>query len=71
MTDNSICIVDFCGYIHPGHFPYSVWADYYPEHHVMTFGGEWQDVPDMPCKREPSEHHAELWAKLHIGGSHG
>ena len=65
-SNNSICIVDFCGYIYPGHFPYSVWADYYPDKKVMTFGGEWCEVPDMPCSTKPTEEIAEKWAKLHI-----
>ena len=66
MAEESICIVDFNGYIHPGHFPTSFWADWWVADKVVTFGGDWCDVPDMPSEMEPTEAEVEAWAEKHL-----
>jgi hypothetical protein len=62
----SVCVFDFCGFIHPGHFPWSAWADYWVESKVCTFGGDWADVPDWYVDSEPSEAAAEAHANAWI-----
>lgn len=61
----SVCVKDFCGYTHPGHFPVSFWADYYPEYGITRFGGDWRELPDMPSKRQPSDAKIKAWLKRH------
>lgn len=65
QTDD-ICIEDFCGYISPGHFPYSYAADYCPQDHVVRFTGDWSDVPDMPSETVPDESAVHAWAEKWI-----
>lgn len=43
----SICIVDFCGYTSPSHFPISFWADWQPDTKLITFGGDWYGLPPV------------------------
>ena len=49
----SVCVIDFCGYAKPGHFPVSYRADY--EEGLVKFGGDWADVPDWVVDHEPTE----------------
>lgn len=53
-----ICVEDFNGFLEPGHFPISYWADYDKTKNVVHFGGDWNDVPDMKSKTLPS--HEEI-----------
>ena len=61
----SVCIEDFCGYTHEGHFPVSFWADYVPSLKITRFDGEWWNVPDMPSESEPTELDVNKWARIH------
>jgi hypothetical protein len=65
LTGPHVCIVDFEGYTKPGHFHTSMWADWYPHHKFVRFGGDWNDVPDMPATSEPTEEAVEAWAAKH------
>lgn len=54
----SVCIIDFCGNSRqPG-----MWCDYWIEQEIVTFGGYWRPVPDMPSKNAPTEDQCEAWA---------
>lgn len=48
-----ICVFDFCGYLEPGHFPISMWADWDGEE--VTFGGEWVNIPPLKTRKKPTE----------------
>jgi len=67
MSDKqeSICIEDFCGRCDG--FPCSFWADWWVDDKVVTFGGEWGDVPDMPSETEPTNEAVNNWARAHGG----
>lgn len=57
--EESICIIDFAGNSRePG-----MWCDYWPERKVVTFGGYWCEVPDMPSDTCPTEDECEEWAR--------
>lgn len=59
--EESICIIDFAGNSRePG-----MWCDYWPEHKVVTFGGYWTAVPNMPSDTLPTEEECEAWAAKH------
>lgn len=60
MTNNSICLVDFCGYSKPGHFPITYWVDYHPDIKLITFGGEWQEIAPVYSEAEPTEDEIEV-----------
>jgi hypothetical protein len=54
----SVCIIDFAGNQRdPG-----LWCDWFPNQNVVTFGGYWCDVPNMPATSEPTEDECEAWA---------
>lgn len=55
----SICLVDFCGYTSPAHFPITYWADWNPETRLITFGGEWCEVAPVLSESEPGEAEIE------------
>lgn len=57
--DNSICLVDFCGYWKPGHFPTSFWADWYPDTKLIIFGGDWHDINPVYSETEPTDEEIE------------
>lgn len=53
-----ICLEDFCG--RWGNFyPVQFWADFDPETRIVSFGGEWADIPDWVTP-QPTE--TELYA---------
>lgn len=54
----STCIIDFAGNARTC----GMWCDYYPDEKVVTFGGYWCLVPDMPAEKEPTEEQCEQWA---------
>ena len=49
-----LCVIDFTGFIEPGHFTTSYWADYDKVKHVVHFGGDWSDIKHMKTSRLPS-----------------
>ena len=57
----SVCIEDFCGRC--SGLPTSYWADW--DGTAVGFGGEWQDIPDMPTDIEPTPNEVNQWAKDH------
>lgn len=59
MKTESVCVVDLCGRY--GNEPANLWADYFPALGVVKFGGMWGDVPDMPCREEPTEDAVSEW----------
>jgi len=66
MPCDSVCIVDFRG--NYNHMPgCSFWADWWIATKVVTFGGEWMDVPDMPSDTEPTQEAVNEWAHAHGG----
>lgn len=48
ITDDSICIEDFNGKFV---FPTAWWCDW--KEGIVSFGGEWEEVPDMPYPNKP------------------
>ena len=64
----SVCVEDFCGYSHPGHFPTSFWADYYPTLGFTRFGGDYWNIPDLYTVTEPTEETINAWERLHAFG---
>lgn len=66
-TNESVCIVDFCGYQSPGHFPRSFSCDWFPEEQLAYFTGDWgvDELPAMTSKQEPTEKQVLEWAKKH------
>ena len=66
-ANNPICIVDFCGYYEPGHFPLQFWAFWFPAEAIVKFGGDWgvDDLADMPASCEPAEDEVYAWARSH------
>jgi hypothetical protein len=68
-VSTSICIVDWNGRYKPSGFPGTFWADYWPNEKVVTFGGDWSDVPDMPSAVEPTEQEIWNWIETHIEGN--
>ena len=65
MQNKDVCVFDFCGYSEPGHFPVSMWADWDGE--KTMFGGEWQGIPEMTGRAEPSEEEVVQWVKERQG----
>lgn len=69
IEDDSICIEDFNGkYV----FPTAWWCDW--ENGIVRFGGEWEDVPDMPLPQRPTlrglrktRRECYKWVKKHTG----
>jgi len=62
ITENSVCIYDFCGSAHWLNLScVSMSADWYPEEKITVFSGMWGDVPDMPSPKEPSEKQVTDW----------
>lgn len=59
ITLDSICLIDFCGYTSPSHFPISFWCDWNPQTGLITFGGEWQEIDPVYSATEPSEAEIE------------
>ena len=51
-------IEDFNGYSDGGSYPVAYWADW--DGDKVIYGGDWQDIPNMPAKTEPSLD--EVWA---------
>jgi hypothetical protein len=66
LLEKDVCIVDFNGYSQPGHFPVSFWADW--DGSKVVFGGDWQEIPDMPTDKEPTEDEVHAWVKEHQSG---
>lgn len=66
QDEPSVCVEDFCGYTHLGHFPITFSADYFPRLGFARFSGAWWNAPDMPCDKEPTEEQVGEWARLHI-----
>jgi len=60
---SSTCIVDFNGYTSPGSFPIAFWADWCPDKECVEFGGDWEDVPTMPMKTEPTQGQVYEWVE--------
>lgn len=60
MTTETICLIDFCGYSEPGHFPTSYWADWNPATKLITFGGEWQEISPVMSETEPTDSEIDL-----------
>ena len=60
-TGENICIEDFAGNNRQPGF----WADWWPARSVVTFGGAWFDVPDMPSATRPTDSDCMAWANLH------
>lgn len=58
-----VCIVDFCGYSYPGHWPTSFWADW--DGSEVIFGGDWDHIPNMPTDTEPTEQEVDAWVAKH------
>lgn len=52
---DSVCITDFCGRHRPSGLPTSFWADWDRKTGLVTFGGEWSDVPPMKSAKEPTK----------------
>ena len=61
----SVCIVDFCGSC--AGLPCSFWADWWTDAKVVTFGGDWYEVPDMPSAEEPTQEAVSEWAHANGG----
>ena len=61
-----ICVEDFCGTACHG-IPCQYWADYCLQDHLTRFGGDWINVPDMPCDVQPTTEAVNQWAKEHGG----
>ena len=57
----SVCIEDFNGSYHG--MPIAFWADWADG--VVTFGGDWADVPDMPSAVQPTAEECGDWAVKH------
>lgn len=58
----STCLIDFCGYSEPGHYPISYWADWNPATKLVTFGGEWYEVAPVLSEIEPDDAEIEALA---------
>lgn len=54
INNSPLCIEDFSGYIEPGHFFTQYWADYNPVTGLLSFGGDWSDVPDLLVSSKPT-----------------
>ena len=59
-----VCVEDFFGRMGSA-YPVTFWADYFPDHKITVFGGDWSDVPDMPGEKEPTEEEVWAWARRH------
>lgn len=59
----STCIVDFNGYTSPGSFLVAFWADWHPNTGYVEFGGDWEWVPAMPTKTEPTQEQVYGWVE--------
>lgn len=55
ICDKALCVEDFCGYTTPGHLPVQYWADWCPVTSMVYFGGDWCDVPPLPCAAMPTD----------------
>lgn len=65
MSDEN-CIIDFAGSFWAMGMPTaSYWADWIPERKVVSFGGFWANVPDMPAETKPSEEEVYAWEEKH------
>lgn len=62
-TQIDVCIEDFNGTAEYG-YPVAYWADWNGA--VVTFGGDWGDVPNMPAKTQPTVEQVHAWADAHI-----
>jgi hypothetical protein len=61
-----VCIEDFCGYTHPGHFHVAFWCDWIAAEGAVVFGGDWQEVPDMPAPNGvPTRAEINVWCLDH------
>jgi hypothetical protein len=65
MDDNSVCVIDFCGFTYPGHFPVDYAAWYHPDDKEVWFYGDLESVPNMPSDTCPSEHDVWQWVSDH------
>jgi len=64
----SVCIEDFCGRIAGTSLQTSFSADYFPGESLTYFTGDWgEDIPPMPCPKEPTKDEAYAWARKHGG----
>ena len=54
QTNSPICVEDFSGHIEPGHFFTQYWADYDPLTHILSFGGDWNFMPDLFVSVKPT-----------------
>lgn len=62
MSDNTICVEDFCG----NHRQDGFWADYNVDTSITEFGGDWMNVPDMHTPDHvPTDIECHEWAKAH------
>lgn len=65
MKDDN-CIIDFAGSCWPLSLPTASYrADWIPERKVVSFGGFWANVPDMPAETKPSEEEVIAWEEKH------
>lgn len=53
--NESIYLVDFCGYATYGHLPISFWADWNPLTKLITLGGEWCEIAPITSEVEPTD----------------
>lgn len=60
-----VCIEDFCG-TDERCYPKEYWADWCSECHIVTFGGEWNDIPSMQSETEPTSEQVHVWAEFFI-----
>ena len=52
-------IVDFDGYISPGHYPFSFWVTYNHKRKYVKFYGDLSDIPSIKMDWEPEPE--EVW----------
>ena len=56
-----VCIIDFCGRDMTISDIANVSAYYSPSRKIVALGNDWSGIPDMPCKRKPTESQINRW----------
>ena len=60
-ADDWVCIIDFCGRDQAIGDIANVSAWYSKSRQIVAFGNMWHGVPNMPCKRTPTESRCNKW----------
>ena len=60
----SVCIVDIWGDDDEGN-EISLSADWYPSEGLVRFSGDWEEVPAMHARTQPTGDQIHEWARAH------